>query len=407
MINSLVSASLKHNDSSYLEKFPRILLTQDEIDLFEWIIEYKSKFHTLPTAERLEETEHGDYITEHMIKSPLADIYQQALVLKRKQYALKEFRNIQLEIDDNPEAIETSKIIDLGFRLSALSENETIYLSDYDRDSIYSDDEPEGVKFGFPSIDNATGGLLNGEFGIITGRPESGKTLLTNFIAWNIITDYGFYEHCKTVLYISAEMTPQKIIMRMDSIAGQFNSKIIRQKKNKEHLKEAKEKAQKAWAKVKTNGGNLIIPKLGIITPENVLDEINKHQPDFVICDAMYRFVNHGKSSQDWRNDVEIVRSVANICRMTNTPILGTTQIVRTAQKGAYDLNDLSYSDAYAQEPDLVYGIYRLPSKPNSIIAHPMKLRDANKVGDTEIKVSFNNSTYTEFDFDDIEGNDE
>lgn len=407
MFNSLFSASIDRKDSIYLDKFPRFILTDKERELLDWLSEYHHNYGELPNRERIDETDWSIYLTDHMVKSPLSDLYEMSLSAKRESYALKKFKDLQLDIDSGK--MPTKSIIDLGFQLSALTESDTIFLSDFDRDELYSENEPEGIKFGFETIDEQTGGLLNGEFAVLSGRPESGKTLLSNFIAWNVITDYNnekkksTYEHCKKVLYISAEMTPHKIITRMDAIAGGFNTKILRQKKDKNALKEAKDSASTAWRYVNSKGGELIIPKLGIISPENVLDEINKHNPDFVVCDAMYRFKNLNSNSNDWRSDAEIVRSIANIARVTNKPILGTSQITRQGVKGQYDLNDLAFSDAYSQEPDIVLGIYNMPSHPNAIIISPMKVRDGNKNGLTEIKVNFGNSTYTEKEYEDLE----
>lgn len=404
MLNSLVSKSLESKDLTWLEKFPQILLQPKEIEMINWLTEYQDKHGDIPTKDRFDKSEFSGYLTDYMVSSPLSDLYDLSVNAKKEQFAQKHIRDIQIEIDENPDIVPTQKIIDLGFLLSSLSGDTTVYLSDYDRDSLYDgDNPPKRVKFGFDIIDDNTGGLQAGEFGIIVARPETGKTWLTNFISWNVVTGYNYQEKCGKVLYVSAEMTPEKIISRMDGIAGGFNTKLLRTKLDKDALKEAKRKAIEAWNKVKFMGGEFIIPKIGLISPQNVLDLINTHKPDLVVCDAMYRFVNPRASADNWRSDAEIVRQIANISRITNTPILGTTQFKRDSDKGAYDLNDISFTDAYGQEASIVLSAYTMPSHSSSIILQTLKARDGSKFGNVEIKISFNNSSYTEKKFENFE----
>lgn len=404
MFNSLVSKSIAEKNLHYLEKFPQVLLSPKEVEFVQWLTEYQAKHSDIPTPDRIDKTEFGIYLTDHMVSSPITDLYAMSLASKREQFTLKRIRDIQLEIDQNPELIPTQEIIDLGFQLSGMYEDKTLFLSEFNRDDLYSDEPPKRVKFGFDIIDDRTGGLQAGEFGLIVARPETGKTWLTNFISHNVVTGYGYTEPCGKVLYISAEMTPERIVARMDAIAGGFNSKILRTKSNKSELKEARKKADEAWTKIKFMGGEFVIPKLGLITPQNVLDLINTHKPDLVVCDAMYRFVNSGSSGvKDWRSDAEIVRSIANISRITNTPILGTTQLTRNSGKGDIDLSEISFTDSYGQEASIVLSAYNMPSHPNSIIINTIKSRDGNKGGNVEIKISFNTSSYKELTFENLE----
>lgn len=405
MFNSFATKAIVEKDVRYLEKFPQVLLSPKEIEFVNWVSDYQAKHNDIPTLDRIEKTEYSVYLTDHMINSPLSDLYEMSVTNKREQYTMKRIREIELEIDQNPNLIPTQEIIELGFLLSSLNGDKTVFLSDFNRDDLYSDEPPKRIKFGFDIIDERTGGLQAGEFGLIVARPETGKTWLTNFISHNVVTGYNYTEPCGKVLYISAEMTPERIIARMDAIAGGFNSKLLRTKSNKAELKEARKKADEAWSKVKFMGGEFIIPKLGLISPQNVLDLINTHKPDLVICDAMYRFVNNASGTKDWRSDAEIVRSIANYARITNTPILGTTQLTRNSGKGDIDLSEISFTDSYGQEASIVLSAYNMPSHPNSIIINTIKSRDGNKGGNVEIKISFNTSSYKEHTFENLEEN--
>jgi len=149
MLNSLISASIDKGDLTYIEKFPQLVLTPTEIDLFKWLTDYKAIHGSVPTRERLEESEYDVYLTNHMVTSPLLDLFQLSLNAKREQYSLKRIREITLQIDENKGIVPTQEIIDLGFQLSSLSEDSTIFLSDFNRDDLYSDKFPRFNSFNF------------------------------------------------------------------------------------------------------------------------------------------------------------------------------------------------------------------------------------------------------------------
>lgn len=393
MIDSLISASIKTNDASFLQKFPDMLLTAQDIAAKEWILKYYNKHGVMPTIDRFKSTPHSIYYTEHLTNSPLTDLFSLALENKREGYLFSKWREIESDIEVG--SIPTQKIIELGNTLGTFSESTAIKLSNLDRDAIYSNDNKQGILFGFPKIDGDYGGIMPGDCALFTGRPKQFKTLSTNFVAYNVASNYEkvFTDpnaQGKKVLYLSGEMTPTDIVIRMDAIAGKFNSKHLRTDSSKKE--EYKQRATRAWSIIHEHGGELIIPNLGVIRTETVLDEINKHQPDLVICDAVYRFES---KQEGWRGDAQIIVDICNIARITRTPIIATNQLTRTATPGEISLSDIAYSDSYAREPALILAMYSFEDRPNVSTIKVLASRHSSSVYGDEIEYDFSNSTYT------------
>jgi len=292
-------------------------------------------------------------------------------------------------------SIPTQKIIELGNTLGTFSESTAIKLSNLDRDAIYSNDHKQGILLGFPKIDGDYGGLMPGDFVLFTGRPKSYKTLSTNFVAYNVASNYekvftDASAQGKKVLYLSGEMTPNDIVIRMDAIGGKFNSKHLRTGSAKSE--EYKQRATRSWSIIHEHGGELIIPKLGAIRAENILEEINKYEPDLVICDALYRFET---KQEGWRGDAQLVTDTCNIARITQTPIIATNQLTREATPGEISLSNIAYSDSYAREAALILAMYSFEDRPNVSTIKVLASRHSSSVYGDEIEYDFSNSTYS------------
>lgn len=392
MIDTLFSASIKTNNVSYLEKFPNALLGERDKEARKWIVDYYHEFGIMPTKERFTESDYSDYFTSHLISSPLDDLYNLTLDAMKERFVQSRLR--QFEIDMEKGDLSASSIISLGNELSLFNKSDVIILNDYNRDELYSPHKT-GINFGLGIIDDSTGGIQPGELAVIAARPETGKTLLSMFIAWNVVTNYGKdlepnstadENSGKKVLFLSGEMVKAQIIARMDGIAGRFNPKILRTKHDLDRLATAKLKAIDGWQKVR---GQFITPERLITSPEKMLELINQYEPDLVIFDAPYRMSKYTKGGSDWRADRQVVLDLADITKTNNVRTIITTQISRGSISGSYDLGDLSFSDAYGQEADIVLGLWNVPARPTSIVTSILKSRNGSKLGAVQYTPDF------------------
>lgn len=91
-----------------------------------------------------------------------------------------------------------------------------------------------GTSTGFPSIDQLTGGLHDGEVMVIAARTSQGKTALANQIAFNVAEQIAVEsaeagKQLGQVLIYSPEMSDHMIALRHSAIMSRVPSTIIRQ----------------------------------------------------------------------------------------------------------------------------------------------------------------------------------
>ena len=79
-------------------------------------------------------------------------------------------------------------------------------------------DEIQGLSTGFPSIDQLTMGLVEGELVIVAGPTSKGKTLLSMHIANNVAKKGG------RVLFVTLEMTKAELTSRYMYVNGGFDT---------------------------------------------------------------------------------------------------------------------------------------------------------------------------------------
>ena len=75
----------------------------------------------------------------------------------------------------------------------------------------------EFVKTGFVFLDHFTGGLVDGDYVVLAGRPCTGKTTLSLNIALNVILSSE-----KDVLYFSLSSTKEMIMAKLFTMISQI-----------------------------------------------------------------------------------------------------------------------------------------------------------------------------------------
>ena len=83
------------------------------------------------------------------------------------------------------------------------------------------EDESDGIKIGFPELDEAFGGLGAGSFYILAARPSIGKSAFTLQVAANVA------KSGRPVLYVSPEMTEDQLAQRLLSSESGVSYKKI------------------------------------------------------------------------------------------------------------------------------------------------------------------------------------
>jgi hypothetical protein len=88
---SLISASLKQEEISFLKQVPSNLMSEMEQAAIAWIVGYTRKYKHTPSIERFSRSEHAGFVTKHLISSPLEDLYDMTIESLRHDLFLEGF----------------------------------------------------------------------------------------------------------------------------------------------------------------------------------------------------------------------------------------------------------------------------------------------------------------------------
>lgn len=397
MIDSLITQTLEQNNITYLDKLPNFLLNDTEKEIIKWVKEYVEKHKKTPTKERLAKEGYGHYWSTHFRDTPLTDIFDMTLDTKRNEYVLSEMNKLQIEMDTTGK-VNSKKIREIYDRLASTYITETSSLTSYDRSEFYTPKKPDSILFGWETIDNPTGGLLNGEYAMLVARLGVGKSLIAVYLA-QLWAKAG-----KKVLFIPCEMTLDQTIYRLDAFLGGFNPLVFRTKRRYGFEDESDEKELGAMFdnyyklvsnelnRIKGFGGNIIFPKQGNYSTKNLRSLIQEHKPDVTIVDAVYLMSDDdGMKGSDWKVLKNISNTIKQVTIDLNTRILCTTQLKRTGKEMEFTTEDIAYTDAFAQDADLVMAMYKVPANPKRFVIDLLKVRHGSDFGGIELEVDWVN----------------
>ncbi len=219
-------------------------------------------------------------------------------------------------------------------------------------------DELRGVRTGFKDLDNMLAGLQKSDLIILAARPSVGKTSLALDIARQSAVNHG------TVVGIfSLEMAAQQLIDRMVAAEAGVNSWNLRtghinDQGDWDRIRDAYEKLGAAPIYISDEPGNNILKMRATarrLKKENGLG--------LLIVDYLQLMVPTGARASDSmvQQVTEISRSLKNLARELDVPVLALSQLSRAVEQrgGKPRLSDLRDSGSIEQDADVVMFIHR------------------------------------------------
>ncbi len=219
-------------------------------------------------------------------------------------------------------------------------------------------DEVRGVRTGFKDLDNMLAGLQKSDLIILAARPSVGKTSLALDIARQTAV-----LHNTTVGIFSLEMAAQQLIDRMVAADAGVNSWNLRtghinQQDDWDRIRDAYERLGKAPIFISDEPGNNILKMRATarrLKKENGLG--------LLIVDYLQLMVPTGARASDSmvQQVTEISRSLKNLARELDVPVLALSQLSRAVEQrgGKPRLSDLRDSGSIEQDADVVMFIHR------------------------------------------------
>lgn len=218
-------------------------------------------------------------------------------------------------------------------------------------------DAVTGIPTGFRDLDSLTSGYHNSEFVVVAGRPSMGKTALclNTSLHIGLRTEYS-------VGFFSLEMAKEQIVIRLMCAEAQLDIKKVRTgfigEREFERLKLSAEELSKA---------KIFVDETAALTMMEMKAKARRlkmeHNLDVVFIDYMQLMRPGGRFENRTQEMSYISRSLKELAKELQIPIVGISQLSRAPEKGRREpipqLSDLRESGAIEQDADVVIFIYR------------------------------------------------
>jgi replicative DNA helicase len=223
-----------------------------------------------------------------------------------------------------------------------------------------------GLSSGFYALDSVTQGFQKSDLIIIAGRPSIGKTAFCLSLSLNII------KYSKTpIIFFSLEMSKEQIMYRLLGMETNINQMRLRSGKL----------YKTDW--IKLSKVIKILSKLPFFlddTPDLSIQDIRlkikallfeQNKVGLVIIDYLQLMQNSKLRSENRTYELsQITRSLKNIAREFNVPIIALSQLSRSVENRIDKrpiLSDLRESGSIEQDADLVIMLHKTSMAINKI----------------------------------------
>jgi replicative DNA helicase len=230
-----------------------------------------------------------------------------------------------------------------------------------------------GVPTGFANLDDLTSGLQGGDLIILAARPSMGKTAWALSAAQNAAVRHG-----KKVAIFSLEMSSVSLAMRMLFSEARVDAQKMRNGKLSDHhwskLVKAFQRLEKAQIFMDDTGG-ITVSEMRAKARRLVASQ----GLDLLIVDYLQLMTGSGRAENRQQEISAISRSLKEMARELNVPVLALSQLSRAVEQRTGDhrphLSDLRESGSLEQDADIVAFIYR---------EEVYLLREGKEAGDKE-----------------------
>lgn len=210
-----------------------------------------------------------------------------------------------------------------------------------------------GVGTGFPTIDQVTNGLQNGQLIVVVATPKTGKSTLALQIANNV------HAQGLSPMFQSFEMTNREQQNRYDSMRAKVShNRLIsgsltadEEARYKKALEEMADETVNFW----------LVDALHGITVSAIQSKVQTLQPDVVFIDGVYLMVDEQTGEMNTPQALTgITRSLKRLAQRVDKPVVITTQALNwKTKKGKVSTDSIGYSSSFLQDADVVFGLER------------------------------------------------
>ena len=314
------------------------------------------RVYLVELVEQVASTSHvPTYVKTLLDKSILRRLIGTSVEIERSCYAGDISAEDVLDHAEGAVFALAEKQVQTGFApLSAILPESVEYI-----DGIQRGDWKGGVRTQFGELDQITGGLTDGDFIVIAGRPSMGKTAL----ALNIAEEVANAPEGKAVAIFSIEMDRRSISLRMICERAGVSLHRIRSAKLKDD-----EFTRIQRASVALSGLDMHIDESAHLTTLQLHAKARRLKAQhknlsLIIVDYIQLMHAAGRHENRQQEVTTISRSLKALAKELKVPVIACSQLSRGVEMRGGDkrpqLSDLRESGAIEQDADIVMFVYR------------------------------------------------
>jgi len=336
-------------------------------EVYEFITNYNLKYGSVPAKEIIQanfedfnyeedvSNDEKEYLIDEVVKN---DTRNKALKILNKGADLL-ITDPDAAIDFISSKLSTIKSTKVSYK--SLTDGDAIKRLDAlnERNELIKNGRMSGIRTGLSMFDDKLLGWQPGNLVSIIGRPNAGKSWMSEYLACVAYLD----QH--RVLYISPEMSIKEVEDRWDTIVSSLlghplsNNDIVLGKVNKkiyeEYLKTVSRR--KDWLTIDSNNGRpFSVASIQMLT--------ETFKPDVVCVDGFLLLKSEMNTGSKWQDLMEIGYGLKNIAQTQKVVMIVTGQANRGAREGMPELADIFGGDALAQASDVVIMLSKDPDAP-------------------------------------------
>tara|TARA_B100000768_G_scaffold181654_1_gene205588 strand:- start:2010 stop:3356 length:1347 start_codon:yes stop_codon:yes gene_type:complete len=214
-----------------------------------------------------------------------------------------------------------------------------------------------GISSGFYDLDALTQGFQKSDLIIIAGRPSMGKTAFCLNSATNILKKSKL-----PILFFSLEMSKEQLMYRVLASETNINSTRLRAGNIKQSEWDILNSTVKRFSRLPLFIDDT--PNVSIAEIRKKIKKIRFEQQKLglIIVDYLQLMENSNKNENRVQELSQITRSLKNIAREFNVPVIVLSQLSRNVENRVNKrpiLSDLRESGSIEQDADLVLMLYR------------------------------------------------
>ena len=329
LIKSLVVNSIPfHNLNSY--KIDEHYFKDKEVDAFLFIKEFILEYGIYPQIDTIERHIKAPEVFTSLPNEPLE--FWVSEVLQRKRY--DDLRSCLNSVRDslfNHNLDEALDIMGSGYlsvresyttrRMQSLSEAQEEVVKKHDE--FQAKPDLPGISFGFPFLDNISGGAQKGDFIIIVGQTSVGKTYLALRIAKSA------YDTWKNVIVLSTELPNIQSARRILAMEGKFSATDLKLGRLSYFGREKAQRIIDEGAVLSSDRGNYFYLLPGGMFPkvEDLVIVVKEMKPDLLVIDGAYLL--QSKARTWWEKNMEVAMILKNLSLTEDIPVIATYQYLK------------------------------------------------------------------------------